>query len=83
MPAIALEQGPERQDRLGEGIGGHDFIMKLIVAKAVGRTDEFRCQSRNHSIGHIIWLRQPGEGRNLRVGDSVRYENLIPLTVVG
>ena len=56
--------------------------MDWVVPDVVHGAAELGGLSGDYSCGLGIYPRQPGEGRNLRVGHSVGDQNLFPLGVI-
>ena len=73
----------EDQDGLSERAGNNDFVMNVVVCKTMHGPADACFLTIDHTDRRRVFLRQPGEGRNLRMGHSVRHEQLIALAVVG
>ena len=68
---LAVCPTPERQDGLGELVGYDDLVAVCIVMDGMHGPSEQRRLSFDPPNGLLGSLRQPGEGRNLRMGHSV------------
>jgi hypothetical protein len=72
----------EGQNRLSELVRNQNLVIDRIVADVVHRAGQhglLSCQNPGRPVG---FLRHPGENRNLRVGHSVRNQDLVALAVV-
>src|SRR5207249_2270917 len=73
----------EGEDRLRKGIIDVKLVARFVVADIVHGAAELGCLSEDPPPWSIASRRQPGEGRNLRMGDSVRDQEFVPFGIVG
>ena len=80
-----LSVGPaaEGEDRLRKRVIDVELVASFVVADIMHCPAEFGCLSEDPPPWSVASLRQPGEGRNLRMGHSVRYQEFVPFGVVG
>ena len=79
---FSFSRASEYQYGLGKGIGHEDLIMGRVVADVVHGAAQMAFLSGQKADGLGILLRQPGEGRNLRMGHSIWNQNFSPLAVI-
>src|SRR5205814_9866924 len=80
---LSFRSSAEYQDRLSQRAGHHNFIVNWVIPETMHRPADLCLLSLERASVRSIFHRQPGECRNLRMVDSVRYEDLLALTVVG
>ena len=79
---LSICASTENQDCLRERSRHHDFIVNRIVSKTVHRAADQRFLTFERADRWSIFLRQPGESRNLRMNHSVGHEYLFAFAVV-
>src|SRR5205823_9019238 len=79
---LSAGSSAKRQDRVCKRIHDKKLIMYLIVANVVHRPGQFAHLAVYSSGRRLCSVRQPGERRNLRMGHSVRHQNLAPLRII-
>src|SRR5205814_2931646 len=72
----------ERQNRLGELLRDRELIVDFVVSETMHRAAEQSLSTFDLSNRLRVLIRQPGEYRNLRMGHSVRNEDLLPFRIV-
>src|SRR5881628_1921774 len=80
---FSLGAAGERQNGLSELLRNRELVVDFIVSETVHRPAEQRSLTFDFSNRLRVFIRQPGECRNLRMGHSVRHQDLFPLRVVG
>ena len=80
---ISESPATEHQARLSERTAYNNFIVDRIVGDIVHGPSEPRQFTFQFASSNRILLRQPGEGRNLRMHHSVRHQNLLPVRIIG
>ena len=79
---FSVDGSAESQNGLRQRAIHNDFVVDRIVGKTMHGPAEQRFLTLDRSYRRLILLRLPGEGRNLRMGHSVRHPDLIPPFVV-
>ena len=79
---LSIGSAAERQDCLSVRNGYDNFVMHRIVTYIVHRSRKFAGLTVQCSNWGLSAVRQPGEYRNLRMGHSVGYENLLAFGIV-
>ncbi len=72
----------ECQDRLCQGTGHNDFIINFVECQTVHGPAQQCLLSFQCPKSRRILLRQPGEGRNLRMRHSVGHQYLVAFRVI-
>ena len=72
----------ESHDRVGKGVRHDDFIVDGVIHDRVHAARQHGLLPFNSPNGFGVSVRQPGEHRNLRMGHSVRGQNLLSLRIV-
>src|SRR2546426_11304129 len=81
-PFLSIGRPAEYQDGLRQRTRNDDFVVNRIVCKTMHGSADHCFLTFEHSNRWSVLLRQPGEGRNLRMGHSVGHQYLFPLAVV-
>ncbi len=71
---FAVSPSAEGQDALRKLIGHDDLVVQVIEPNIVHRSGQERALPRDLSHRWLEVLRQPGEGRDLRMGHSVGHQ---------
>src|SRR5207244_3949417 len=79
---LSVRVALERHDGFGERIHYEKFVMDFVVTDVVHCARQVAGLTVNRADGWLRPIRQPGESRDLRMGHSVRNENLISFGVV-
>src|SRR5437762_11936724 len=73
----------ERQDSLGKGISDIELIADGVVSECMHSSAEVTGLPKDHSLGCIGVLLQPGAERKLRMGHSCRGDDAVAARIVG
>src|SRR5262249_41777482 len=73
----------EYQHGLGEGTRDHNFIVDVVECKTMHGPADLCPLTLDRSNRRRVFLRQPGEDRDLRMGHSVGHQYRFTLAVVG
>src|SRR5262249_8281032 len=79
---LSVRTATEHQNCLCQWTGDRDFIMDRIVCQIVHGPADQRFLSSESASGRSVFLRQPGECRNLRMVHSVWYQQFVALAIV-
>src|SRR5262245_4833733 len=79
---LTVGAATEYENRVRERIRHQDLIVDGVVANIVHGSAQQRRLAVNSSRWDLGSICQPGKCRNLRVGHSVRHQDLLPLAVV-
>ena len=80
---LSVRSAFEGQNGLGKLLRHHEFIVDRVILDSVHRPAYKSFLSINRPPRACSTIRQPGECRNLRMGDSVGHQNLFPFGVIG
>src|SRR2546422_13173 len=80
---FTIRASAEYENRLSQRTVDDDFIVQRIIVESMHGPADQRLLPDQRSDRRRILLCQPGKGRNLRMGQSVRHEILFSLAVVG
>src|SRR5437867_1158027 len=79
---LSVGPSPECQDRLCQSAIDDNFVVNRVISKTMHGPADLCLLACDRSNRRRIVLRQPGEGRNLRMDHSVRYQYLFPFAVI-
>ena len=79
---LSLSPALECEDRLGERTAHYKFIVDRIVREIVHRPAEPRFVTFQFPERNRVFLRQPGESRNLRMVHSVGHQDFFAIAVI-
>src|SRR6266571_4894791 len=79
---LSLGASAEKQDGLSQRTVHHNFIVNRIICQTVHGPADHRFLTFQRSCLQRIFLRQPGEYRDLRGIHSVGHQVLFPLAVI-
>src|SRR5207253_10980578 len=79
---LTVRATAEYEDRIRKRIGYEDLIISRVVPDVVHRPAQHRRLPVDSSGRRLCSICQPGKCRNLRMGHSVRHQNLLALAVI-
>jgi hypothetical protein len=80
---LSVGGSAERQNSLRKSAGDHDLIVNPVECEVVHGPAQKRLLALNRSKVRCVFLRRPGEDRDLRMVHSIRHQDFLADGIVG